>query len=166
MYTFITSGTFDYLRNIVLKHADEKILFLQNFNQIVLVHESKHSTIFKEARKYEVIDAHGSFTDEGFAVMHNIPVTQEGRSVFEHVSKNISDSIKLQKGFIALRTLKPSKGETYIMLTEWINENAYRSYQDSTAFSEAEKLLQNDSPQKLFTGNAYVSKYNVVNVQE
>jgi len=98
--------------------------------------------------------------------MATIPVTQEGRSVFEHVSKNISDSIKSQKGFIALRTLKPSKGETYIMLTEWINESSYRSYQDSTAFSEAEKLLQNDSPQKFFTGNAYLTKYNVVNIQE
>lgn len=170
MYTFITSGTFDYLRNIVLNHVDENILFLQNLNQVVLVHESNHSTIFQEARKYEIIDAHGHFTDDGFAVMHNIPITQEGRSVFEHVSKDISDSIKSQNGLIALRTLKPSKGETYIMLTQWINESSYRDYQDSAAFAKAEKILKNDkkgaNPQKLFTGNAYITKYHVVNVQK
>lgn len=169
MYIFITTGTFNYMRDIVLQHPNEKILFLQNFNQTTLLQEAATTSIFQEGRKYEVIDTIGSLELEGYVVMHHIPVTYEGRNIFEHTSQTISRSIAAQKGLTASRTLKPTKGETYILFTQWNEESSYQAYRDSTTFTEVQKLLRNDkksNPQKIFTGDAYTTMYTVVPIEQ
>jgi heme-degrading monooxygenase HmoA len=113
----MTSGTYDYLKKIEDKHPNETMVTMQNPDTAVLIHETSAGTLFKEPRSYEVIDSSGSFDHAGFAVLNNIPVTDEGRPLFEHRFKNRAGLIENEPGFAAIRVLRPLESNTYIILT-------------------------------------------------
>ena len=66
-----------------------------------------------------------TFTDPGRQeiVLNNIPVTPEGRPLFEARFKNRAGKIENQPGFKALRVLRPKDSDTYIVLTLWDRKN-------------------------------------------
>jgi len=162
MRIFITSGTFPYLINIIKQHPNEQLLLLHNNNSSLLLHESEHTTLFKAARKYEVIVQTGPLKQEGYVAMYHIPVNPEGQSVFEHAYKQHLKQLATQTGLRAIRFLRPLGSESYIILTQWNEESAFKAWEASTSFISLQDLkLPKGSAQKLFTGDPFYSKYSV-----
>lgn len=164
MNIYITSGTLDYLKGIENKYPTETIVTMVNENGALLLHETIEASVFKEPRKYEVIDSEGIINKEGYVVINYIPVTEEGRPLFEHQFKWRQSLVETEPGFIAIRVLRPFSSNTYIILTIWESEIAFQSCHNFKAFLEtyskgSEKGI--DSQLKIFTSGAYASKYTI-----
>lgn len=162
MKVFITSGTTEYLMTIMKKSGNEKMIIMQDEDDAsLLYHETTNGTVFKEPRKYEIIDASGSIGNAGFIVMNHIPVTDEGRPLFEYRFKNRAKMIEKQPGFEAIRVLRPLISNTYIILTAWDTEDSFEEWRKSNAFGKAHHKsgAHDDQQLKIFSGQSYVLKF-------
>ncbi|MCQ6273408.1 antibiotic biosynthesis monooxygenase [Bacillus sp. V3B] len=166
MKMFFTNGTREYLKKIVEEHEDETLVLMQNEHASLLIHETVGDSLFKEPRKYEVVDASGQLTDVGFAVFNHIPVTDEGRPLFEYRFKNRDDLIEKQPGFIAIRVLRPLSSDTYIIFTLWENESSFKNWQTSNSFEQvySNKDVKKGAKKqpKIFPRPSFVTKYSIV----
>jgi len=164
---YITTGTIDYLTKLKNKHSNENMLVLteskDNFSAVIL-HESNNQTLFNHPRKYEVIDSIGTFEKATYAVMNNIPVTDEGKPLLEYQFKNRQRKIEHQPGFVAIRVLRPLSSNTYVILTLWENKRAYENWESSESFLEAHKKQPKSSGAKsiaIFAGPSYLTTYSI-----
>ncbi|RLQ97283.1 antibiotic biosynthesis monooxygenase family protein [Falsibacillus albus] len=164
MNFFITSGTYDFLLKKYNEHTDAKVFIAQNAERTLLMQEAEGETFFEEPRKYEVIDAHGELEQRGFFVFNNIPVTDEGRPVFEYRFKNRARMIEEEPGFISIRVLRPLDSDTYVILTQWEDADAFHNWQDSKAYAKAHEKRGTeegvDAKKDLFPRASYVTKYS------
>jgi heme-degrading monooxygenase HmoA len=162
MNVYITVGTFGYLKTIKEKNPQEKIVIMENDDSALLLHETEGETVFKEPRRYEVIDASGDIGTEGYVVLNNIPVTDEGRPIFEYRFKNRSKQIENEPGFQAIRVLRPLSSNTYIVLTVWENETAFSNWKNSSSFQVAHKKQEETQPKaQIFASPSYTTKYTL-----
>ena len=164
---YFTSGTEDYLKKIIEDNKKENLLFMHNEDTSLLAHETEGNSIFKAPRKYEVIISTGAIiVPSGFAVFNHIPVTDEGRPLFEYHYKNRAKLIEKEPGFLAIRVLRPSRLDTYIIFTLWKNESAFKQWQTSNSFSEADfHLNTGEKGEKkqpnIFLRPSFVTKYKI-----
>lgn len=166
---YITYGTVDYLEKLAKKHTDEILLLMANKDTAVLFHESTGATIFNEPKKYEVLDSTGDITKGSFAVLNNIPVTDEGRPLFEKRFSERARLIEKQLGFSAIRVLRPTRGDTYIILTLWESEQHFKAWQDSMAYEHAHKKRGTEDGvdrKSIFPRPSYVTTYSKVKNEE
>jgi heme-degrading monooxygenase HmoA len=165
MYAFITAGTYDFLKAMKEKNPQEKIAMMENEDGALLLHETNGETIFKEPRKYEILDSAGTIGGTGFVVMNNIPVTDEGRPIFEYRFKDRSKQVENQPGFLAIRVLRPLSANTYIIITVWETETAFNQWKNSASFKGAHHNQQEATaiePQpKIFASTSYTKKYTL-----
>ncbi len=163
MNVYMTAGTFDFLKRIETKYPNEVMVTMVNENGALLVHETSAGTEFKEPRRYEVLESTGEIKKEGFAVLNNISVTDEGRPFFEHQSKISTQNIKSELGLLALRLLRPLSSNTYVIMTVWENENYYQKWQKSDSFFNAakNKITGMKGQSKIFASAPYTSKYSI-----
>lgn len=162
MNLFMTSGTPEFMKSIQKKYPNEKIFLLHGTGNSVLLHETTGKSIFQVPRKFEVMEAHGKFSEKGFFVLQHIPVSDEGRPIFEFQYTSLTNTVQNEPGFIALRVLKPFKSDTYIILTEWTGPNSFEVWQ---------KQLQLDfshiaDKQNIFTSAPYVTNYKSIKEKE
>ncbi|KMY49032.1 antibiotic biosynthesis monooxygenase family protein [Peribacillus loiseleuriae] len=168
MKVFITTGTREFLQKVKEKHSTERLYFMENVEHALLLHETTDNTIFSSPRKFEVVDGRGELKEDGYVVMNNIPVTEEGRPGFEFRFKNRAGLIEKEPGFTALRILRPLNSDTYVILTMWKNQGAFTNWKNSNSFQSAHnkdnKSLDNpDLNKKIFSGPAYVTQYSLIN---
>ena len=163
MNIYLTAGTFDFLKRIESKYPYEVMVTMINENGALLLHETTGGTEFKEPRRYDVLESIGDIKKEGFAVMNNIPVTDEGRPLFEHQCKNQVRKVENELGLVAFRLLRPLSSNTYVFLTIWENEAFYQKWQKSDSFFKADKIKGTgiNAQQKIFASAPYVSKYSI-----
>ncbi|RFU64384.1 antibiotic biosynthesis monooxygenase [Peribacillus saganii] len=163
MYIYMTNGTYEFMKNKKDKAAGENMILMQNMETTLLLHETNGKTIFSSPRKFESIDSVGELRQGGFIVMNNIPVTDEGRPVFEYRFKNRAGMIEKESGFIAIRVLRPLNSDTYVILTQWDNEQSFRNWQNSKSFENAHANKApgagGDTAKKIFSGSSYVTHY-------
>lgn len=130
--------------------------------RICFFNKRPHSTL---RHPYEVLDAVGPLGGS-FVVCNNIPVTDEGRPLFEHRFQQRARLIEKEPGFVAIRVLRPLKSDTYVIMTMWENESAFRRWQQSKAYEKAhqkrgtEKAI--DQQRSIFPRSSYVTTYAVV----
>ncbi|WP_160724631.1 antibiotic biosynthesis monooxygenase family protein [Bacillus sp. USDA818B3_A] len=160
MNIYITAGTLDYLRKIEDKYPNEHMYAMMNENGAVLLHETKVPAVFNEPRKYEVLESYGELKNEGFVVMNNISVSDEGRPLFEHQFKQLTGSVVTAQGLTALRLLRPLTSSPYIILTLWESKVLYQKWQSSNSIFDQLKAGF-DATQKILTGTPYLSKYTM-----
>lgn len=165
MNIYITGGTVDYLSKLRESQQNGNFLLMKDDEEYAhLLHEIDGDSIFKEGREYEVIDGVGELQEDGFAILNNIPVSDEGRSMFEYRFKNRARLIENEEGFIAIRVLRPINSDTYVIFTLWRNEADFTKWQTSKSFAEAHKnrgTSEGIDQQSIFPRPSYVSKYNV-----
>lgn len=157
MNFYMTTGTFSFLKRIQDKRANLPLILLNNPKTAALIHETDQKTIFSSARKFEVLDGFGPLKQEGFYALHNIPVSIEDRPAFEFDLKNKLVSIKNESGIHAMRILSPIKSDTYVVLTNWKNEQAYAKWDTSALFPNKSSLF---NTQVLFTGSPYTVTFH------
>ncbi|WP_071459083.1 antibiotic biosynthesis monooxygenase family protein [Bacillus massilinigeriensis] len=164
MNLFITAGTYDFLQRLQDKYSAENMLLLSNGDGAMLLHETEGKTVFSAPRKYEVIDSTGPLEGSVFAVFNNIPVTDEGKPLFEYRFSNRPRMIEKEDGFIAIRVLRPLSSNTYIILTLWESESFFEKWQTSQAYKHAHNKSGTedgiDAKPSIFSGPSYVSKYH------
>ena len=163
MYIYLTSGTPDYMEKILKKYEKENMFILYGSDNTVLLHETDRKTVFASPRKFEVIDSVHEIEQRGFFVFNNIPVSDEGRPIFEQRFLSRSKDIEKMPGFVAFRLLRPIKSETYIVLTQWENKRAFDDWKQSNAFTKAHSKLQLEpgvQKQNIFNAASYVSTYS------
>lgn len=165
MNIYMTTGTYDFLHNIELEHSEEKMVIMQNAEGSLLLHETNGESFFKSPRKYEVIDSAGDFARPAFVVMNNVPVTQEGRPLFEYRISSRARMIEAEPGFLAIRVLRPLSTDTYVTLTVWENDEAFLKWQNSKAYEKAHEKRGTeqgiDTQPNIFSSAPYVTKYTI-----
>jgi heme-degrading monooxygenase HmoA len=164
MKIYLTSGTSEFLKKLRDRHPSENMLLMGDDESSVLLHETQGKTVFSSPRKYEVLDSAGSFDKAGFIVMNNIPVTDEGRPVFEYRFKNRQGKIENQLGFAALRVLRPLSSNTYVILTAWEDRMVFERWKESESFQKAHQKPSGSTganPQTIFSGASYITTYSI-----
>lgn len=162
MNIYITYGTTDYLDTYQEKY-DEAIL-LEGDSNSALVYETVGENPFTEKHEYEVINQRGSLTGAGFVVMNHIPVSEEGRALFEERFQNRAGLVENEPGFSGIRVLRPLHQDPYIVMTLWKSHADFLNWQQSKAYEEAHKNRGTSKglPETLFSGKAFVKEYMVV----
>ncbi len=164
MYIYLTSGTGDFLEQLKNKYSNEDMILIHGEGNSVLIHETEGKTVFATPRKFEVLDSVHDLEERGFFVFNNIPVTDEGRPVFEHRFLNRARAIEDEPGFVAFRLLRPLNSETYIVMTQWNGPHSFEAWKSSKAFKSAH--VEREEPtgarqQNIFSAASYVTTYNV-----
>ncbi|MDE4085978.1 antibiotic biosynthesis monooxygenase [Planococcus maritimus] len=113
---------------------------------------------------YEVLDQKGQLEDGAYAVFNNIPVTEEGRELFESRFQNRAGLVEKEPGFAAIRILRPLDSDTYVILTMWEDESAFTTWQSSQAYSHAHKKRGTsegiDKRPNIFPRPSFVTTYS------
>lgn len=165
MNVYITTGTYAFLKTIKKKHSKEKIVLMEGAQGAALVHETSGKTLFQSPRRYEVVDSYGTLEERGYVVMNNIPVTDEGRPLFEHRFKSRAGAIENEPGFISIRILRPLDSNTYVVFTQWENVRSYEQWKASDAFNQAHKNRGTeeglDQRPHIFSGASYLTTYTI-----
>ncbi len=109
MYIYLTSGTGDFLEQVRKKHQNQEMILIHGEGNSVLIHETEGKSVFATPRKFEVLDSVNNLEERGFFVFNNIPVTDEGRPVFEHRFLNRARVIEDEPGFFSIPTTSTVK---------------------------------------------------------
>jgi heme oxygenase (mycobilin-producing) len=164
MKLYMATGTYEFLKKLEQKHSNESMVIMQNAETSLLIHETEGDTVFQEPRRYEVVDRSGSFQKNGFVVCNNIPVTDEGRPLFEYRFKNRAGLIEKVPGFVAIRVLRPLDTDTYVIMTLWENEKAFIRWKNSEQYSNAHgKNNKGENKKEIFPRASYVTQYTIPN---
>ncbi|AZB42249.1 antibiotic biosynthesis monooxygenase [Bacillus sp. FJAT-42376] len=165
MNLYMTFGTADYLEGVKESNSNESMLLLHTNDNAMLIHETDGETVLKEPKKYEVLDSVGSLENAGFAVLNNIPVTEEGKPLFEQRFKERARMIENEPGFAAIRVLRPLRDDTYVIFTLWEDEASFKNWQESKAYEHAHKKRGTSDgvdQKSIFPRPSYVTTYQVL----
>ncbi|MEJ8766494.1 antibiotic biosynthesis monooxygenase [Oceanobacillus sp. HCA-5259] len=160
MNAYMTNGTIDFLLQMEKKHEELDLKLMENNAGGLLYYEHPTKEIFQSGRKYEILEATGEIQQRGYVVMNNIPVAEESRALFEDRFKRRKHSVEAMPGFQAFRVLRPYKGTTYVILTQWSSKKDFEYWKASGEFQEAHELDQVKPSSYLFK-NTYLATYDM-----
>ncbi|OIU73211.1 antibiotic biosynthesis monooxygenase family protein [Rossellomorea aquimaris] len=164
MNMYMTTGTLEFLKKILNKHQDKKMILMHE-GDALLVHETEGETVFESPRSYEIVDQSGALEKKGYAVFNNIPVSDEGRPLFEYRFKNRAGLIEEVPGFIAIRVLRPLESDTYVIMTLWEDRQSFLGWQESRQYQKAHEKRGTeegiDAKKDIFPRASYVTEYIV-----
>lgn len=72
-------------------------------------------------------------------VMNRIPVTEGREQDFEKTFIGRDRAVDKMPGFIDMQVLRPSEGRTYVVLTRWQSQEAFKAWTTSEAFIAAHR---------------------------
>ncbi|WP_422123850.1 antibiotic biosynthesis monooxygenase family protein [Planococcus sp. X10-3] len=130
-------GHRDEAMPIMEKLANARLIYMTAGEEAVLLQEAPGSTVLPGAAAYEILNAVGDINQGYFAVFNNIPVTEEGKELFESRFSNRAGLVEKEPGFVAIRVLRPLNSDTYVILTLWEDETAFKNWQQSEAYGSA-----------------------------
>lgn len=138
MWAFMTTGTYPFLKQLEKAKRQIEFYFMKSDAHVLAYYESdRKKSAFSAGRSYEILFKTGELKETGFVVMNNIPVTEDNRPIFEDRFRNRSRKIEVMPGFVAFRLLKPLKGNTYVVLTQWEKRKDYELWTESEQFKQA-----------------------------
>ncbi|KAB8139014.1 antibiotic biosynthesis monooxygenase [Gracilibacillus oryzae] len=158
MKAYMTNGTYEFLNKLKNKHTISPFLLMNNRENAIAFYESEKQSIFQTGRNYEVIAKEGNLSEEGFASIIHLPITDEGRPIFELEWKDKLKRVGQLNGLIAARVLRPLRGNEYLILTEWADNKVYQTQKDF--FIEEEKSPYSSA------GPNYTKTYHVGEKEE
>ena len=135
MNIYLTSGTRDFMESLQKRFEQDKMIIMYGAKNTVLMHETDGKTRFQTPRKYEVVASYGTLQKEGFFAFNHIPVTDDGKPIFEHRLQNRADSISAEPGLIAFRFLRPKDSDTYIVFTQWTEKKDLERWKKSPNYA-------------------------------
>ncbi|MBN6204850.1 antibiotic biosynthesis monooxygenase [Ralstonia pickettii] len=160
MKAYMTNGTIEFLKTLVEKYSSLSLRLMYNNEGGLAYYEHPNKEVFQSGRGYEVLTAVGEIQEFGFIVMNHIPVPEESQPVFENRFVNRQQTVETMPGFQGFRLLKPKRGNTYVVLTQWTSIKDFENWKNSAAFAEAHKK-QAAKPQAHFSEKPYVATYTM-----
>ncbi|UJL47583.1 antibiotic biosynthesis monooxygenase [Virgibacillus sp. NKC19-16] len=165
MKAFMTIGTIDFLQKLAAKHEDIHFHLMNSSEGSLAYYEDEPKNIFSSGRAYEVVIQSGLLEEEGYVVMNNIPVTDDGRAIFEERFKDRQNAVDKLPGFQAFRFLRPTKGDTYVVLTQWRSKADFENWKNSEAFKKAHKGTSTKPP-AYFPNKPFITTYHMHDPEE
>lgn len=135
MKFYITTGTYNFLESIKKKHPEENIHHYTRQDTTVLIHETTGESVFSQPRKYRVIESKGDFYDHEFLAASYIPVSDEMQHRFENHYIGVDGEFDHFDGFESFRLLKPTKGDTYMIIIGFDSNELYEDFTKSAFFT-------------------------------
>ncbi|MGX4670146.1 antibiotic biosynthesis monooxygenase family protein [Cerasibacillus sp. JNUCC 74] len=160
MIAHMTNGTADFLKKLADKYPNKQIWLMHSDTSSLAYYEDNKKSIFVSGRDYDILLKNGEIQEEGYVVMNNIPVTEEGQPVFEDRFRKRKQDVENMPGFQALRLLKPKKGNTYIVFTQWQRVKDYENWKNSDQFKQSHKN-QSAKPPAYFAERPFLSTYQM-----
>ncbi|MFB1052194.1 antibiotic biosynthesis monooxygenase [Paraliobacillus sp. JSM ZJ581] len=156
MKAYMTNGTLKYLDHISKQHPNVDLFIMHNVYTSLAYYEVKQEiSLFHQARVYDVFLSIGELQEHGFISMRHIPLTDDGKPIFEDEWKKKIDMLHTHKELYAYRILKPTHGNTYIVCMQWKDEQSFREWETSN--------LSNEHVTTNFrAGNAFTTTYSMV----
>ncbi|GGB51721.1 antibiotic biosynthesis monooxygenase [Virgibacillus dakarensis] len=161
MNAYMTNGTYDFLRKLEEKYPDIPFYFMAGSSGTLAYYEGRHKNVFAAGRAYEVLEQGGDMRETGFVVMNNIPVTDDGTAMFEERFRQRKSELDSMPGFQAFRLLRPKKGNTYVVITQWASEANFNNWKDSDAFKNQHQhgLAK---PPAFFADKPFITSYQMI----
>lgn len=72
-------------------------------------------------------------------VMNRIPVAEGREQDFEQTFIGRDRAVDKMQGFIDMQVLRPVEGRTYVVLTRWQSQEAFKAWTSSEAFIAAHR---------------------------
>ncbi|MCC3355475.1 antibiotic biosynthesis monooxygenase family protein [Bacillus sp. REN16] len=163
MNFYIAFGTIDFLEKLHEKYKKENMTAFYNNETAILLHETTKKSVFAAPRKYEVITGEGNLNDAAFAAFTYVPVTDEGKPLFEYNITQRNSLFQNTSGFIAFRALRPIKSDTFVIASFWLKESYYLDWTRSQAFEQLEQVIEKTKAglsQTVFTGPVYTKTFH------
>src|SRR5699024_6405436 len=98
MKAFMTNGTIDFLQKMSLKHHDISFSLMSNNSGALAYNEGEKKNVFSAGRAYDIIATIGKISEEGYVVLNNIPIKEEGKPVFEDAFKKQQKMVESMPG--------------------------------------------------------------------
>ena len=150
MNIHVTYGDVTELKAIKESLTSEQLVLMELGNEAVLIQENDGTAGFAEADSYTVLDASGEIINGNYAVFNNIPVTTEGRELFEQRFMDRARQIE----------------DTYVILTKWEDEASFKAWQNSQAYANAHNKRGTDEgidkKPNIFSRPSFVTTYQKV----
>ncbi|CQR47028.1 Heme-degrading monooxygenase HmoB [Paraliobacillus sp. PM-2] len=160
MKAYMTNGTLDYLEHIYKQHPDVNLSLMHNANTALVYYEVIHKiSLFREARVYDVLVSCGDLKEHGFVSMRHIPLTDDGKPIFENEWKKKNDLLTKHTELYAFRVLKPTYGNTYLVFMQWEDEYAFQEW-------EITNLSNEHIATDYRAGKAFTTTYSMVDLEE
>lgn len=160
---YLTSGTMNFMESLQAKFSEENMIVMHGAGNSILLHETMGKTLFQTPRHYEVIHSFHSLEHQGFFAFNNIPVTEEGKPIFEHRFHNYAESITKFAGLVATRLLRPTNSDTYIVLTQWTTKKAFDQWKKSSNYAQIQTISEDglitNKSSHIFSSAAYLTTY-------
>ena len=151
------------METLKTKYANEQMILLHGQGNSILMHETEKKSKFATPRRFEVVEGQGKFEQRGFIAMHNVPVADESKKLFEESVITAIQPLKNNSACVAFRVLRPVKHEMYVIITQWAGPASFEVWTESNDFKEKlEGLIANSTSvtQTMFTSKAYVTTYS------
>ncbi|MFS0824294.1 antibiotic biosynthesis monooxygenase [Bacillus sp. 1P02SD] len=163
MNFYFAFGTVEFLEKLHEKHKNENMALFYNNETAILVHETTKKSVFAAPRKYEVLTGSGNFKDAVFVALTYVPVTDEGKPLFEYNIIQKSSLLKDTLGLVAFRVLRPLKSDTFVIASFWLKESFYLEWTRSPNFEELEQVIKKTKAginQTVFSGPVYTKTFH------
>ncbi|MEC5423680.1 antibiotic biosynthesis monooxygenase [Virgibacillus sp. C22-A2] len=165
MKAYMTNGTVDFLKKLDDQHPAVNFHLMSSNAGGLAYYEDHKKNIFSSGRAYEVLIQKGAIQTEGYVVMNNIPVTDDGRAAFEDRFKQRQNDVDMMPGFQAVRFLKPDKGNTYVVVTQWASAQDFENWKNSEEFKKSHQG-QGTKPPAYFADRPFITTYHMLNREE
>lgn len=156
---FMTNGTISFLKGFEKKHPDVNFYFMSGKGGGLAYYEEE-KTIFTSGRGFDILIANGKLQQEGYVVMNNIPATSENKYILEDNFNKWDNTIEHMPGFQAFRFLRPLKGDTYVVLTQWRSSEDFDQWKQTEQFQELTKI-QEIKKSAYFPSRPFTSTYHM-----
>lgn len=150
----------DTKNNVIVMKGKDKSLFLMET-------DTRIDELGENDQAYHVLDAERELKGDTYAVCNNIPVTEDGKETFEQRFQNRARKIENEPGFVAIRVCRPLNSDTYVIITLWDTEEAFKNWKESKAYNHAHKKRGTDmgidkqKPQ-IFPRPSFVEMYHLL----
>ncbi len=148
----------------IAKSVPNEAIYLVNGEESTVIFEGDGIDFPKGFEAFDVLNAVGELANGRYAVFNNIPVTDEGRELFESRFQNRAGKVESEPGFAAIRVLRPLQTDTYIILTLWKDEKSFTDWQQSESYGQAHAKRGTaqgiDKKPGIFPRPSYVKTYS------
>ncbi|WP_229683120.1 antibiotic biosynthesis monooxygenase family protein [Virgibacillus oceani] len=158
---YMTNGTYEFLSKLQDKYPQIAFYYMAGGGSALAYYENYKKNIFTAGREYLVLQESGSIKTSGYVVMNNIAVTDDGTAAFEDRFKQRAGEIDKMPGFQAFRLLKPKKGNTYVVFTQWASETDFESWKNSDTFQKQHQHGPTKPP-AFFADKPFVTTYTMI----
>ncbi|WP_404458719.1 antibiotic biosynthesis monooxygenase family protein [Oceanobacillus kapialis] len=160
MNAYMTNGTIDFLLKLEEKHKDIDFYFMTSNSGALAYYEGNGKSIFNAGRDYDILLEKGAISEDGYVVMNNIPVVEDGQATFEKRFMQGENNIDMMPGFHAYRFLKPLNGNTYVVFTQWRSAQDFENWKNSEHFKQSHKG-QSTKPPAYYADKPFTTAYHM-----